>query len=377
MNSERPGSPSSTDETHQDQVLAWLGLPSGASTEDIEATHERLVSFLGSAPLVLQPWARRQADAADTAKAALLDPDVDAQEALASARAADVPRAAAEAAPVSAAATTSGAGSAAAAGSAASMGLADDRMAAQHFDDDVIDTAPPARAAAPAAPVVTGKQGKNPTTVLLLALLAVAVVIGVYFMGGGGDESTQAGSSPTASADAAAAMGATPIPVDPAKIKEFTAKVEANPKDTASMRELANMYFGAADFTNAAVWQSKVIEITPKDTEARLALGAAKFNSGDMAEAEKQWREVQKIDPKNAESHYNMGFLYLSKTPPQLDQAEAEWAKVAELAPNTELAKTATAHLDRLKNAPTMGTTAGTNTGTATPGTPAPAQSTP
>lgn len=329
MNTQRPGSTTEIDDPRHEQVLEWLGLPAGASTDDVEATHDRLLGFLDTAPLVLQPWARRQVKAANAARTAILEPE---------ARQADDDEALAEAltepgAPV---------GSPAPAAAAASAGPA---------------AAAPVQPAAPAASVTTAKPGKNPTTLLLLALLTVAVVIGVYFMGGGGSD--QAGTAPGASPTASnAAMGATPVPVDPAKVEELSAKVKADPKDTTSMRELANMYFGAADFTNAAVWQNKVLEITPKDTEARLALGAAKFNGGDMAEAEKQWREVLRLDPKNAEAHYNLGFFYLSQTPPQIDRAEAEWAKVAELAPGSEIAKTATAHLDRLKNMPTVGSSA-------------------
>lgn len=329
MNTQRPGSTTEIDDPRHEQVLEWLGLPSGASTDDVEATHDRLLGFLDSAPLVLQPWARRQVKAANAARTAILEPEA-AQagddEVLAEALGSPAAAATAATAPVPAAPVSSPA-------------------------------APPAAPAAPAAATAPAKPGKNPTTLLLLALLTVTVVIGVYFMGGGGGDqaATAPGTSPTASS---AAMGATPVPVDPAKVGELTAKVKADPKDTASMRELANMYFGAADFTNAALWQNRVLELTPKDTEARLALGAAKFNGGDTAEAEKQWREVLRLDPKNAEAHYNLGFFFLSQTPPQIDKAEAEWAKVSELAPGSEIAKTATAHLDRLKNMPTVGSSA-------------------
>lgn len=346
MNSERPGSTIDIESATQERLLAWLGLPEGASSDDVQATHDRLLGFLDTAPLVLQPWARGQADAAKAARTALLEGD--APDASGTPTAAGTPPLGGEALP------------------------------AAHFDDDVIDAADPVRrarsaqprAAAPVAPAVTGKPAKNPTTILLLALLTVAVVIGVYFMGGGGQDSGAQSATPGAGASASAPdMGATPVPVDQAKVDEFEAKVKANPKDVSSMREIANIYFGAADFTNAAVWQNKVLEVTPSDTEARLALGAAKFNSGDMVEAEKQWREVLRLDAKNAEAHYNLGFLHLSATPPQIDKAEAEWRKVAELAPGSDIAKTATAHLDRLKNMPTVAP----NPGTAT----TPAQGTP
>ena len=67
-------------------MLEWLGLPAGASTDDVEATHDRLLGFLDTAPLVLQPWARRQVKAANAARTAILEPEArqaDDDEALA------------------------------------------------------------------------------------------------------------------------------------------------------------------------------------------------------------------------------------------------------------------------------------------------------
>lgn len=346
--SERPASNTVDDETLQNQLLEWLGLPAEASQDDVEATHERLLGFLDSAPLVLQPWARRQVNAANAAKSALVAPADETD------RQAD-----------SEALTAALAGPPAAAPGAAAL-------RSTHFDDDAFEQPQTPTADAPAAPVTTSASGstkRNPTTAILLALLIVAVVVGVYFMGGGGQDPAGEAASPTAAASAPAAVGgATPVPVDPEQVKALTAKVEANPKDTASMRELANMYFGAADFTNSATWQAKVLEVTPEDIEARLALGASEFNGGDPVEAEKHWREVLKRDPKNAEAHYSLGFLHLSKNPPEIDQAEAEWAKVAELAPGSEIAKTATAHLERLKSMATVapGPGAGTSGSAAT-----------
>ena len=75
MNGERPGSTIDIESASQERLLAWLGLPQGASSDDVQATHDRLIGFLDTAPLVLQPWARGQADAAKAARTALLEGD--------------------------------------------------------------------------------------------------------------------------------------------------------------------------------------------------------------------------------------------------------------------------------------------------------------
>lgn len=292
------------------QLLEWLGLPPDASTEDVRQTHNSLVGYLDSAPLILQPWARRQAAVADAAIE----------------RATDAPDNAADA--------------------------GSDEIAT-HFDEDTIPAAP-----APTPVQYAGKRTTSPTTVLAVVALLAAVVVGVYFMGGGARPASQAAAGTAASAGAdgasAAPTGATIVPVDAAKVTELEGKVKANAKDTVAMRDLANIYFQAGEFANAATWTEKVVALEPENTDARLALGAATFNDGDAAAAEKQWREVLRLDPKNAEAHYDLGFLYLGQNPPQVEKAEAEWAKVSELAPGSDLAKTADAHLERLRAAATQ-----------------------
>jgi len=46
--------------------------------------------------------------------------------------------------------------------------------------------------------------------------------------------------------------------------------------------------------------------------------------------------------------HYNLGFLYLSMDPPQVERAEEAWGRVIELDPESSLAQTAAAHLESL-----------------------------
>lgn len=306
----------------------WLGLSDNAPDSDVERVEQELVAFLGEAPLMLQPWARSQAM---TARAQIVE---------------DVPEKAPEQATVGAAGAEDDEGD---------LGLP-----AGYVDDDVLPGgaaggAGTAQAARSPRPTVkySGKRKKSPTTVALILVLALGVVVGVYFMGGQGTSNSQAASQGTpASAQAAPQQAPTPVPLDTQRIEELTAKLEKAPTDTVAMRDMANTYFQSGQFEDAAVWQAKVLELEPKNSDARLALGAAKFNSGDPAAAEEEWRQVLADEPTNAEAHYNLGFMFLSKNPPDVEGAKAEWAKVNELAPGSELAATAQAHLDRLEQMP-------------------------
>ncbi|MDR1512833.1 MAG: tetratricopeptide repeat protein [Propionibacteriaceae bacterium] len=109
----------------------------------------------------------------------------------------------------------------------------------------------------------------------------------------------------------------------------------------------------------------------PDDVAALLALGVLVFEEGDYAEAGELWRHVTDLDPDQPEAWFNLGFYHLSVEPTDVAAARAAWAKVIELAPDTDMATTAQAHLTNLAEA----TPAPTEGGAATEGT-SPAEAT-
>lgn len=170
---------------------------------------------------------------------------------------------------------------------------------------------------------------------VLAVLVGIGVVLGVYFMGGG---DTAADTAP-----APAASG-----LEQAQVDALEAAVAADPGDVESMRELGALHHQAGDFEAAAEWQQRIVDLDPRDVDARLSLGVALFGLGDLEGAEEHWSVAADLAPDLAEVHYNLGFLYLSMDPPRADLAEAAWARVIEIDPESPLAETAAAHLDRL-----------------------------
>jgi tetratricopeptide (TPR) repeat protein len=136
------------------------------------------------------------------------------------------------------------------------------------------------------------------------------------------------------------------VPIDQAKVAALTEKVSANPRDVASLQGLGDAYFAANDYKNAALWDQKVLTVDPKNQVALLAAGAAQFNLGNAAEAKKQWLVAAALYPDDAEVHYDLGFLYMSQTPPDKARMTAEWKKVVAIDPNSSLAKTVATHLN-------------------------------
>jgi len=304
------------------ELLGRLGLRADASDQEVESAHNGLVEFLELAPHEVKFWAQAQTADVDEAFALLSGPEKDL-----------VPPA----------------------------GFA---VMAQDGPAEASPVAAPAQPAVPAAPAIPAAPAPSRLPASLagnkplqkkIALAAAAVLIagigfGVYRNG----QSSVPGISgtPTGQPTTAAATTPTATPVDPAKVAALMKKISANPKDVASLQALGDLYFAAQDYKNTTVWEEKVLGVDPKNQVALLAAGAAQFNLANPAAAKKQWLIAAGLYPKNQEVHYDLGFLYMSQTPPDLANMQAEWKKVVAIDPNSNLAKTVATHLASATAAP-------------------------
>ena len=280
------------------ELLGRLGLRAEASDQDVEKAHTGLVEFLELAPREVKSWAAARTTDVDEAFALLSGPEQDLIR------------------PVAQSVAT-----------------------VQYAQDE------PSQAPAPAGPA--GPASRKPTRTQLVwaivPVLVIGVVLAVFFMGKSdvpGISGTPTGQETTA---AAGANGATPV--DKAKVAALMKKISANPKDIASLQGLGDSYFAAQDYKNAIVWEKKILAVDPKNQVALLALGAAQFNTGNAAEAKKQWLVAAALYPNSAEVHYDLGFLYMSQTPPDKVNMTREWERVVAIDPNSNLAKTVATHL--------------------------------
>ena len=92
----------------------------------------------------------------------------------------------------------------------------------------------------------------------------------------------------------------------------------------------------------------------PDNIEAHLELGVLLFNRRDVDGAKEHWDAVLELDSENPNAWYNLGFLSLSATPPDMEAAKDAWEKVVEYAPESDMAQTAAMHLSGL-SAPQSG----------------------
>jgi cytochrome c-type biogenesis protein CcmH/NrfG len=178
--------------------------------------------------------------------------------------------------------------------------------------------------------------------VVVLAVVA-AVAFSVYSMGR--KPSVPGISGPTTDQSSAASGQ-----LDQAKVASLMTQLSANPKDKTTLQSLGDVYFAAGDYKTASTWEQKILALEPKNLTALLALGACQFNLGDTAAAEKNWLTVVKIAPRQAEAHYDLGFLYLSKNPPDMAKVRSEWNTVVAIDPKSDIAKTVQSHLQSLNS---------------------------
>jgi tetratricopeptide (TPR) repeat protein len=299
------------------ELLSRLGLRTDAGDQDVEAAHNDLVEFLELAPHELKSWAETQTADADEAFALLCGPE---QDLVPPARVTDMAQdGLAETSPAPSPAPPRSAGFNA---PAAPQALANSWV--------------------PAAPTAS-KPVRKRLVWAAISVLVVAVVLGVYFNGKSSGVPGVAGKATGQQTQASG--GAKTTAVDQTKVAALMKKISANPKDVASLQALGDLFFAAADYKTATVWEQTILAVDPKNLLALQAVGAAQFNLGNAVEAKKQWLIAAALYPKNAEVHYDLGFLYFSATPPDTANMQAEWKKVVAIDPNSQLAKTVATHL--------------------------------
>ncbi|HEU5204763.1 MAG TPA: hypothetical protein VFU17_10745 [Candidatus Limnocylindrales bacterium] len=287
-------------------VLARLGLSTSASAQDVESAHDSITDFLSGAPPDIRPWALAQINAADEAYALLSDPTMDR----------------------SVLATPS---------------------SSMPTEPTVTAPAPaPAQSARPPAVALAARPERRRLRRLAggaLAILGVVVVAVAGYNLNGGTGVPPVNGSPAP--EAAASTG-----VDPALVTPLMENIQQNPKDITSLQALADLYYQAGDFATSRSFLRKVVEIDARNVVGQLALGATEYNLGDAAAAEQRWRAVLDIDKNNVDAHYYLGFMYLTREPPDMAQVKAEWDQVVAIAPDSDVARSVSQHLASLAASP-------------------------
>lgn len=213
------------------------------------------------------------------------------------------------------------------------------------------------------------RTGVSRVNLVLVVLLAAAVVIIIRQTGLMGQQAGQDGSAMTMPSNhPAVGAGADPSavasmdqaePVDTGLEASLKAEAEADSTNISARQQLGVMYLKADLYQDAVTWLQQILDIDPDNLDALLAIGSAEYQSSQYDAAERHWRRVTELDPGVAEPWYNLGFLYMARTPPDSGRATECWNKVIEIAPDSDLAAGVRTHLSRIATAsPTAAVTA-------------------
>jgi tetratricopeptide (TPR) repeat protein len=183
---------------------------------------------------------------------------------------------------------------------------------------------------------------RSAVLVVVLGIVVAGVLMGTPLLG-------SLSGTPDSAATTGAAPAPTPVPLDQARVAALLKVVQANPSDTAALFELGEMNFQAEKWQDSIDWFTKLLAVDPTDNHARTDIGTSNYNLGNYDAALVAWQEVARRDPTDAQVHFNLGFLYLNGPEQSLDEAIAEWQKVVDIDPNSQIGKTAKTHLDALK----------------------------
>ena len=149
------------------------------------------------------------------------------------------------------------------------------------------------------------------------------------------------------------------------RITALLTTLAQNPKDIATMQQLATIYLDNNDPTDAAKYLELVIATDPTQKAVYLRLAGVYMNSlSNYSSAVAVLNKLQAIDPESPDVYLQLGLAQRSQG--NSSAAIMAWQKYLTLAPNGDQAKTIREAIATLSAAATTTTTSATTSTTAT-----------
>ena len=102
--------------------------------------------------------------------------------------------------------------------------------------------------------------------------------------------------------------GATPEMLAQAA-QPLLAKMQANPKDAETLRELGNLYYDGQAYPKAIEYYNEALQINPKNADVITDLGTAYWYTGDPDKAIIEFQKSLAIRPNNPNTLFNLGIV--------------------------------------------------------------------
>jgi tetratricopeptide (TPR) repeat protein len=118
------------------------------------------------------------------------------------------------------------------------------------------------------------------------------------------------------------------------EIKTLEDKVSANPEDSQSLLQLANLKHDSGMFESAILNYKTYLEKNPSDADARVDMGVCYFSLKNYNEAISEMKKAIQYSPKHQLAYINLGIVSMSAG--SLDEAKKFWQKAVELDPGSD-----------------------------------------
>jgi tetratricopeptide (TPR) repeat protein len=139
-------------------------------------------------------------------------------------------------------------------------------------------------------------------------------------------------------------------PLDEKRASALRAAAERSPADAAARVQLANLYFDAERFEEAARWYEDALRINPRQADASTDLGIAYYYMNQPDRALEQFERSLAADPRHSKTYLNIGIVRAFGKQ-DLEGAAKAWQKVIELAPDSAEGRAAKQALDSVREA--------------------------
>jgi cytochrome c-type biogenesis protein CcmH/NrfG len=160
--------------------------------------------------------------------------------------------------------------------------------------------------------------------------------------------------APTAAAPAASSTSTpatqAPPPLDESRVAALKTAAEKDATDVTTRVQLANVYFDAERFQDAAEWYEAALKIDPKNVNASTDLGIAYYYMNQPDKALAQFDHSLSVDPSHGKTLLNIGIVR-AFAKQDLNGATEAWEKVLKVAPGSEEARAARQALDGVRAA--------------------------
>ena len=138
--------------------------------------------------------------------------------------------------------------------------------------------------------------------------------------------------------------------LDEARAATLKQTADRDPRDARTRIELANLYYDAERFDDAARWYEEALKLEPKNVSASTDLGISYYYMNQPDRALAQFERSLAIDPTHTKTLLNVGIVR-AYGKDDLEGAVKAWQRVVELVPDSPEGKVAKQALDAVRSA--------------------------